>query len=139
MQRSDRIAEPSLCAGTATSSPYPWPTEYPWPIAPFHEQHPIRGYFGDPRTVFRDDTDPELGAFAFHNGVDIVAPEGTPVYPVVTGEVTQVRVNEVVVASEAGGGSSSTGTSRRSSSSASTSTRSGACSASSRPRPGTST
>jgi hypothetical protein len=100
--RSDRVAQPSLCAGTETSSPYPWPTEYPWPIAPFHEQHPIRGYFGDPRTVFRDATDPQLGAFSFHNGVDIDAPEGTAVYPVVSGDVTEVRVNEVVVASEAG-------------------------------------
>jgi len=24
---------------------------YPWPVAPFHRQHAIRGYFGDPRTV----------------------------------------------------------------------------------------
>jgi hypothetical protein len=24
---------------------------YPWPLKPFHRQHPVRGYFGDPRTV----------------------------------------------------------------------------------------
>ena len=91
-----------MCDGAPGSSPYPWPTEYPWPIEPFHEQHAIRGYFGDPRTVFRDPTDPQLGAFSFHNGVDIVAAVGTPVYPVVDGVVTEVRVNEAVVTSEDG-------------------------------------
>ena len=92
--RSYHLARPSLCdQGDAA-------TAYPWPIAPFHEQHPIRGYFGDPRTVFRGSTDPELGAFSFHNGVDIVAPADTPVYPVVNGVVTEVRVDEVVVLSE---------------------------------------
>jgi hypothetical protein len=100
--QSERVARPSLCDDTSTSSPYPWPTRYPWPIEPFHEQHPIRGYFGDPRTVFRDSTDPQLGAFSFHNGVDIVAAVGTPVYPVVDGTVTEVRVNEAVVASDGG-------------------------------------
>ncbi|HST24500.1 MAG TPA: M23 family metallopeptidase [Gaiellaceae bacterium] len=99
---TEHVARPSLCDDTSTSSPFPWPTRYPWPIAPFHEQHAIRGYFGDPRTVFRDETDPQLGAFSFHNGVDIVADEGTPVYPVVDGTVTEVRVNEVVVASDDG-------------------------------------
>jgi hypothetical protein len=94
--RSYRLARPSLCEESDAS------TAYPWPIAPFHEQHPIRGYFGDPRTVFRGSTDPERGAFSFHNGVDIVAPVDTPVYPVVTGVVTEVRVDEVVVLSEGG-------------------------------------
>jgi len=27
-------------------------TAYPWPIKPFHKQHPIRANFGDPRTRF---------------------------------------------------------------------------------------
>jgi hypothetical protein len=96
------VLRPSLCDGSPSSSPYPWPTQYPWPIEPFHEQHAVRGYFGDPRTVFRDPTDPQLGAFSFHNGVDIVAAVGTPVYPVVSGIVAEVRVDEVVVASEDG-------------------------------------
>ena len=100
--RLDRIAHPSRCGEVATFSPYPWPTEYPWPIEPFHEQHPIRGYFGDPRTVFRDATDPELGAFSFHTGVDIDAPDGTAVFAVVDGKVTRVLANEAVVASEGG-------------------------------------
>jgi Peptidase family M23 len=94
--RSYHLASPSLCEQSDTS------TAYPWPIAPFHEQHPIRGYFGDPRTVFRSSTNPELGAFSFHNGVDIVAPVGTPVYPVRDGVVKEVKVNEVVVLSDGG-------------------------------------
>jgi Peptidase family M23 len=94
--RSPHLADPSLCEQADTS------TAYPWPVAPFHEQHPVRGYFGDPRTVFRGSTDPQLGAFSFHNGVDIVAPAGTPVYPVLTGVVTEVRVDEVVVLSDDG-------------------------------------
>jgi hypothetical protein len=27
---------------------------YPWPVKPFDKQHPIRGFFGDPRTVFQN-------------------------------------------------------------------------------------
>jgi len=101
VHRTFSIARPTLC-GPIAGSPYPWDTEYPWPVEPFHEQHPIRGYFGDPRTVFRESTDAQLGAFSFHNGVDIVAAVDTPVYPVVDGVVTQVRVNEAVVSSSGG-------------------------------------
>ena len=61
---------------------------YPWPIAPFNEPHPIRANFGDPRTVFFDQPPVSLegpGLFSFHNGIDISAPGGTPVYPVTNG------------------------------------------------------
>ena len=68
---------------------------YPWPIAPFHRQHPVRGYFGDPRTVI---TGVDEGAFSFHNGVDISARPGTHVFPVVSGIVVRVPPGEVVVA-----------------------------------------
>jgi hypothetical protein len=50
---------------------------YSWPIRPFYEQHAIRGYFNDPRL-----SGPEQG---FHFGVDISAPDGTPVYAVTSG------------------------------------------------------
>jgi hypothetical protein len=101
-RHADRVAAPSLCGGPETSSPYPWPTEYPWPIRPFDQQHAIRGYFGDPRTVFRNEADTQLGSFSFHNGIDIPAPEGTPVYPVVSGTVSEVQVNEVIVHADDG-------------------------------------
>ena len=62
---------------------------YPWPFKPFHVQHPIRGFFGDPRTVFgniaAEDGIDGLGFFSFHQGVDIVAPNGTPIYSVSDG------------------------------------------------------
>jgi hypothetical protein len=67
---------------------------YGWPIAPFDVQHPIRGYFGDPRIEGR--------ARSFHSGVDIAAPVGTPVYPVMSGiaYVERPMVVDVVGARE---------------------------------------
>jgi hypothetical protein len=62
---------------------------YSWPVRPFNKQHPIRGFFGDPRTVFENGVlaggFDGPGFFSFHQGVDISAPDGTPVYPVVSG------------------------------------------------------
>jgi hypothetical protein len=50
---------------------------YGWPIKPFYQQHLIRGYFNDPRL-----SGDESG---FHFGVDISAPDGTPVYAIEPG------------------------------------------------------
>jgi len=62
---------------------------YPWPVKPFDRQHPIRGFFGDPRTVYLNGVlsggFDGTGFFSFHQGVDISAPDGTPIFPVVTG------------------------------------------------------
>jgi hypothetical protein len=52
---------------------------YGWPVKPFDRQHPVRGFFGDPR-IHRHDR-------ALHFGVDISAPDGTPVYATVSGPV----------------------------------------------------
>ena len=90
-------------AGAARSTTGP----YGWPVAPFHAQHPVRGNFGDPRTVFHGPPTRRTlltagGLFQFHFGVDISAPNGTAVYPVETGVVTRVRADEIVVAAAAG-------------------------------------
>jgi len=62
---------------------------YGWPLRPFDKPHPIRGGFGDPRTVFSlgflADPWSGPGSFSFHNGIDIAAPARTPVYPVASG------------------------------------------------------
>jgi Peptidase family M23 len=76
----------ALAPAAAASAP-----PYPWPVKPFDRQHPIIGNFGDPRTAFnlpfaQDGLDGP-GHFSFHNGVDIAAPGGTPVYPVASGRV----------------------------------------------------
>jgi len=73
---------------------------YPWPVRPFDQQHPIRGNFGDPRMIFAEGfgtggaTGP--GSFIFHNGIDVVAPDGTPVYPVLSGTVRLLNTQAVV-------------------------------------------
>jgi hypothetical protein len=58
---------------------------YSWPFKPFDRQHPIRGFFGDPRTVYENGIlaggFEGPGTFSFHQGVDISAPDGTPIYP----------------------------------------------------------
>jgi murein DD-endopeptidase MepM/ murein hydrolase activator NlpD len=76
-------------------------TAYPWPVKPFNKQHPIRANFGDPRTLFTlsffDDGIEGPGEFSFHNGIDISAPDGTPVYPVMSGTVHIVTPDEMVV------------------------------------------
>jgi len=76
---------------------------YHWPVKPFDQEHPIRGSFGDPRTLFfgpptRDTLLHGEGDFQFHFGVDISAPNGTPVYPVQSGLVTRVTDQEIDVA-----------------------------------------
>jgi hypothetical protein len=70
-------------------------TAYGWPVKPFDHPHPVRGGFGDPRTVFAGPPTQRTllngnGSFQFHNGVDISAPDGSPVYPVESGTVETV-------------------------------------------------
>ena len=90
-------ANPSSSGHSARTS-----LTYHWPIKPFDRQHPIRGAFGDPRIVtsgqpFGWSGPNRTEASSFHNGVDIVASPGTPVYPVVSGRVAKAERDEIVV------------------------------------------
>src|SRR5215218_11120041 len=53
---------------------------YGWPVKPFHVQHPVRGFFGDPRSA-------DCGRRQFHFGIDIYAKNGTAVYATLSGRV----------------------------------------------------
>lgn len=66
----------------ALSAPSP-ASAYGWPVKPFDRQHPVRGFFGDPRIAGHDNRQ-------FHFGVDVSAPNGTRVYATLTGTVTQI-------------------------------------------------
>jgi murein DD-endopeptidase MepM/ murein hydrolase activator NlpD len=77
-------------------------SSYGWPVKPFDQPHPVRGSFGDPRTIFVGP--PSLrtlmsgaGSFQFHFGIDVSAPDGTPVYPVVSGHVLSENADRVFV------------------------------------------
>ena len=83
--------------------PHTGPLVYHWPVKPFDRQHPIRGFFGDPRTValgeseLGDSTPLTPGSYTFHNGIDIAAATGTAVYPVVSGRAGIGYGDEVIV------------------------------------------
>jgi hypothetical protein len=69
-------------------------SSYGWPVKPFDHQHPVRGFFGDPRI-------PEMGREpqgSFHFGIDISCPDGTPVYATVSGTAVLEAVHPEVVA-----------------------------------------
>ena len=88
--------------------PHTGPLVYHWPIKPFDVQHPIRGFFGDPRTVsdgeseLGDSTPVTPGSYTFHNGIDIAAATGTAVYPVVSGRAHIGYGDEVIVVTRDG-------------------------------------
>ncbi len=56
--------------------------QYPWPVTPMHQSHELTGTFCE----FRDTGDSDH----FHNGVDVPKPDGSPVYAIANGTVTQI-------------------------------------------------
>jgi len=64
---------------------------YGWPVKPFDRQHPVRGFFGDPRIGGQ-------GSKQFHFGVDVSAANGTPVYATITGTVSFLHPDAISVA-----------------------------------------
>ena len=68
---------------------------YGWPVEPFDRQHPVRGYFCDPRDGEKRST--------FHFGIDIAVPDGTPVFSVEAGTVDMGQGKHNVAVVSAGG------------------------------------
>jgi hypothetical protein len=64
---------------------------YGWPLKPFNRPHPVRANLNDPRNGHGD-------AKSFHFGIDISAPNGTPVYAVEPGQafITRGRMSVAV-------------------------------------------
>ena len=74
MLRSPRQPE---CRDGPQSTPGRY--SYRWPVKPFSQQHPVRGFFGDPRISNHGES------HQFHFGVDISAPNDTRVYATLSG------------------------------------------------------
>jgi hypothetical protein len=95
MSRVVRIV--ALLAGVLAVAPAA--SAYPWPVRPFGVQHPIRGGFDDPRSL-RGSVDPTSdNPLSFHDGVDIQARDGSPVYAVAPGIVSHPSASAVAVSS----------------------------------------
>jgi hypothetical protein len=72
---------------------------YQWPLRPFDRQHAIRGNFDDPR-LLRGYIDVKVdNPSSFHSGVDIQAPDGSPVYAIESGVVDLINGGAIAVAS----------------------------------------
>jgi hypothetical protein len=63
---------------------------YGWPLEPFDQQHPVRAFFCDPRIGAK-------GSKAFHFGIDVSAPDGTPVYAVQAGTIDVEGAQNIAV------------------------------------------
>ena len=87
-----------LIASAALLSPSTAAAAYGWPLKPFDKQHPVRGFFGDPRIE-----DGPHRSESFHFGIDICAADGTPVYATISGRVVVETSDPNVVSVSAGG------------------------------------
>jgi hypothetical protein len=86
-------------AAFALATAAPAAAQYGWPVKPFHRQHPVRAYFGDPRIG----NDHGYVAHTLHFGIDIYAPNGTPVYATISGRISIHPLHSDTVLVQSGG------------------------------------
>jgi hypothetical protein len=82
---ADAPARPDAPATTTRVTTREDAATYGWPVRPFREQHPVRGFFGDPRIGMT----PQGRRSTFHFGVDVSAPNGSAVYATIDGVVVR--------------------------------------------------
>jgi hypothetical protein len=70
---------------------------YDWPVEPFDRQHAVRANFCDPRVGAH-------GGKSFHFGIDVSAPDGTPVYAIRAGTIDLEGDRNVAVVAADGSG-----------------------------------
>ena len=83
------VCSPEPAAAAVSVQP-----SYGWPVKPFQRQHPVRGFFGDPRIGMT----PKGMESSFHFGIDISCPNGTAVYATIDGVVRLESFRPEVVA-----------------------------------------
>lgn len=86
-------SKPATIASAASTRPRRW--SYDWPLKPFTQQHPVRGFFNDPR-------ESQSGSDSFHFGIDIAARDGTAVYAIAAGTVYRSALGAVAVGERSG-------------------------------------
>lgn len=84
----------ALALAAAFAFPATAGASYGWPLKPFDRQHPVRSFFDDPRQE-------GAGAASFHFGIDVSAPDGTPVYAVADG-VVRLQPDAVALVADTG-------------------------------------
>jgi murein DD-endopeptidase MepM/ murein hydrolase activator NlpD len=89
-----RVSTLYLIVASALAIPGAAHATYGWPLKPFDRQHPVRSFFDDPRSEGSE-------ASSFHFGIDISAPDGTPVYAVADG-VARLQPDAVAVVADTG-------------------------------------
>jgi murein DD-endopeptidase MepM/ murein hydrolase activator NlpD len=94
-----QLAVLAVAALAALALPAPSHAAYGWPVKPFNRQHPVRGLFGDPRIGL--DASGRT-ARQFHFGVDVSAPNGTPVYATISGTIVFIHPDAIAVRAAGG-------------------------------------